>query len=57
MFDALIKKLQNDTYITLETTPGHSPQFSPIIEKIADLELQNYVDAFTTTDNPLAKQA
>jgi len=55
LFDALIKKLQNGTYITLETTPGHSPQFSPIVEKIADLELQNYVDAFTTTDNPLAK--
>ena len=55
MFDALIKKLQNDTYITLETTPGHSPQFSPIVEKIANLELDKYVDAFTTTDNPLAK--
>jgi len=55
LFDALIKKLQTSTYITLETTPGHSPQFSPIVEKIADLELQNYVDAFTTTDNPLAK--
>ena len=55
MFDTLIKKLQTSTYITLETTPGHSPQFSPIVEKIADLELQNYVDGFTTTDNPLAK--
>lgn len=55
MFDTLINKLQNDTYITLETTPGHSPKFSPIIQKIADLELQNYVDGFTTTDNPLAK--
>ncbi len=55
MFDALINKLQNDTYITLETTPGHSPQFSPIVQKIANLELQNYVDGFTTTDNPLAK--
>ncbi len=55
MFDALIKKLQSSTYITLETTPGHSPQFSPIVEKIAELKLQNYVDAFTTTDNPLAK--
>lgn len=55
MFETLIEKLQNDTYITLETTPGHSPQFSPIIEKIADLELQKYVDGFTTTDNPLAK--
>ncbi len=55
MFDALINKLQNDTYISLETTPGHSPKFSPIIQKIAELELQNYVDSFTTTDNPLAK--
>jgi len=55
LFDELIKKLQTSTYITLETTPGHSPQFSPIVEKIADLELQNSVDAFTTTDNPLAK--
>ncbi|WP_372999696.1 methylenetetrahydrofolate reductase [Sulfurimonas sp.] len=55
MFDKLINKLKNDTYITLETTPGHSPTFSPIIEKIEELELQNYVDGFSTTDNPLAK--
>ena len=55
MFDELINKLKNDTYITLETTPGHSPVFSPIIDKIEELGLQNYVDAFTTTDNPLAK--
>lgn len=55
MFDELINKLKNDTYITLETTPGHSPTFAPIIDKIQDLELQNYVDAFSTTDNPLAK--
>jgi 5,10-methylenetetrahydrofolate reductase len=55
LFDKLINKLKNDTYITLETTPGHSPIFSPIIDKIEELELQNYVDAFSTTDNPLAK--
>lgn len=55
MFNKLINKLKNDTYITLETTPGHSPTFSPIIDKIEELELQNYVDAFSTTDNPLAK--
>ncbi len=55
MFDELINKLKNDTYITLETTPGHSPLFSPIIDKIEELGLQNHVDAFTTTDNPLAK--
>ncbi len=48
-------KLLNGTYITLETTPAHSPTFAPVIKKIHDLGLQNCVDAFTTTDNPLAK--
>jgi 5,10-methylenetetrahydrofolate reductase len=55
LFDALIDKLKNDTYITLETTPGHSPTFTPILDKIEELELHKYVDAFSTTDNPLAK--
>ncbi len=55
MFDTLIKKLKNDTYITLETTPGHSPTFMPIIEKIEQLGLHKLVDGFSTTDNPLAK--
>lgn len=55
MFDTLINKLQNDTYITLETTPGHSAQFTPTIDKIEELGLHNLVDAFSTTDNPLAK--
>jgi len=55
LFDKLLDKLKNGTYITLETTPGHSPVFSPIIDKIQMLELDKYVDAFSTTDNPLAK--
>ena len=55
MFDKLIDKLQNDTYITLETTPGHSPQFSPTVDKIENLGLHKLVDGFSTTDNPLAK--
>ncbi|QOY55152.1 methylenetetrahydrofolate reductase [Candidatus Sulfurimonas marisnigri] len=55
MFDELINKLKNDTYITLETTPGHSPVFTPTVDKIAELELDKLVDGFTTTDNPLAK--
>jgi 5,10-methylenetetrahydrofolate reductase len=55
LFDELINKLKNDTYITLETTPSHSPIFSPIIETIAELGLDKLVDGFTTTDNPLAK--
>jgi len=55
LFDTLIDKLHNGTYITLETTPGHSAQFSPTIDKIEELGLHNLVDAFSTTDNPLAK--
>ena len=55
MFEELINKLQNDRYITLETTPSHSPTFQPIIEKIKDLDLDKLVDGFSTTDNPLAK--
>ena len=55
MFDTLINKLKNDTYITLETTPGHSATFAPTIDKIEALGLQHLVDGFSTTDNPLAK--
>ncbi len=55
MFETLIDKLQHGTYITLETTPGHSPQFKPTIDKIEALELHKLVDGFSTTDNPLAK--
>jgi len=55
LFDRLIEKLKNDSYITLETTPGHSANFSQTIDKIEDLGLQNLVDGFSTTDNPLAK--
>jgi 5,10-methylenetetrahydrofolate reductase len=55
LFDTLINKLKNDIYITLETTPGHSPTFTPILDRIEELELHKYVDAFSTTDNPLAK--
>ena len=55
MFERLIDKLQNDTYITLETTPGHSATFTQTIDKIEELGLHTMVDGFSTTDNPLAK--
>lgn len=55
MFDTLIDKLNNKSYITLETTPGHSALFTPTIDKIEALGLHDLVDAFSTTDNPLAK--
>ena len=55
MFESFIHKLQNSTFITLETTPSRSAQFAPTIEKIALLGLDTLVDGFSTTDNPLAK--
>lgn len=55
MFEQLIDKLQNATYITLETTPPHSARFKPVIDAIAELGLDKMVDGFSTTDNPLAK--
>lgn len=55
MFKQLIEKLQNDKYITLETTPSHEPTFDGVIEKLTKLDLAKKVDGFSTTDNPLAK--
>jgi methylenetetrahydrofolate reductase (NADPH) len=55
MFNTLINKLHNESYITLETTPSHSATFNPIIETLQELELGDKFDGFTTTDNPLAK--
>ena len=55
MFETLIQKLQEDKYITLETTPQHEPSMHNIIEKIKKFKLQDKVDGFSCTDNPLAK--
>ncbi len=55
MIEELVNKLRSGSYITLETTPGHTPTMNPIIEKIKRYNLQEKVDGFTTTDNPLAK--
>jgi len=55
LFEQLIEKLHKGSYTTLETTPGHSPRFKPVIEKIEALGLDAMVDGFSTTDNPLAK--
>ena len=55
MVENLIKKLNSNSYITLETTPSHSATFDPIIEKIEKLELDRLVDGFSTTDSPLSK--
>ena len=55
MFETLIQKLQEDSYLTLETTPQHEPSMHNIIERIKKFKLQEKVDGFSCTDNPLAK--
>lgn len=55
MFTKLIEKLQNEDYITLETTPSHEPTFDTIISNIKKYDLCKKIDGFSTTDNPLAK--
>ena len=39
MFETLIHKLQEDKFLTLETTPQHEPSMHNIIEKIKKLKL------------------
>jgi 5,10-methylenetetrahydrofolate reductase len=55
MFETFIDKLQNDSFLTLETTPKHSAAFQPVIDRIKELGLQKKVDGFSVTDSPLAK--
>ena len=54
MFDTLLAKIETK-FISLETTPGHQPTIANIIEKIEKFGLHTKVDAFSTTDNPLAR--
>jgi 5,10-methylenetetrahydrofolate reductase len=52
----LYQKLVNDDkYITLETTPPKLPTFNGILENIKKSGAYKYVDGFSTTDSPLSK--
>jgi 5,10-methylenetetrahydrofolate reductase len=55
VIEDLIYKLKNDKYLTLETTPGHTPSLDPLIDKIKNYDLASRVDGFSATDSPLAK--
>ena len=55
MFEKFIKSLENEKFITLETTPKHSATFEPIVETIKELDLHKKVNGFSVTDSPLAK--
>src|SRR5574344_1152335 len=54
MFETLISKLQEDKYLTLETTPQHEPSMHNIVEKIKKFKIDSKVYVFTCKDNPLA---
>ena len=55
MFEEFIDRLQNESFLTLETTPKHSASFNPVLDRIEELELDKLVDGFSVTDSPLAK--
>ncbi len=55
MFETLIKTLEEDKYLTLETTPSHEPTMDTILDNIEKYALNKKICAFSVTDNPLAK--
>ena len=55
MFEDFVDKLKNGSFLTLETTPKHSPTFKPVVDRIEELGLHKLVDGFSVTDSPLAK--
>ena len=56
MFKKFCEKLHsNKAFFSVEITPPHGASMSGIIQKIKKSELFKKVDAFSVTDNPLAK--
>lgn len=55
MIEKLIDKLQNSDYISAEITPKKSARFEPPIDEKKHPNILQKIDAFSITDNPLAK--
>ena len=55
MFETLIEKLREGSWLTLETNPAKSASFQPIIDKLAELEIDKKIDAWSVTDNALSQ--
>ena len=49
------KLINDDKYITLETTPPKLPTFNGVLENIEKSEAYKYIDGFSTTDSPLSQ--
>jgi 5,10-methylenetetrahydrofolate reductase len=55
LIEDFIAKLKSETFLTLETTPRRSASMSKLIDDIKLYNLDQRIDGFVTTDNPLAK--
>jgi 5,10-methylenetetrahydrofolate reductase len=55
VIEELITKLRDDKYLTLETTPGHTPSINTLLGKLKEYDLSSKVDGFSATDSPLAR--
>jgi 5,10-methylenetetrahydrofolate reductase len=55
VYDELIAKLSDGSWLTLETTPAKSASFQPIVDRLAALKLYEKVDGWSVTDNPLSQ--
>ncbi len=55
IYKNFIEKLQNSSFTTLETTPLHEPTLDSIISDLKSKDFLDKIDAFTVTDNPLAR--
>jgi 5,10-methylenetetrahydrofolate reductase len=55
VFEGLLEKLRDGSWLTLETSPAKSASFQPIIDKLSALEMDKRVDGWSVTDNPLAQ--
>lgn len=56
MIDEVIRKLREDSYLSVEITPKKSARFIPVLDEVAGKNnIMQKADAFSITDNPLAK--
>jgi 5,10-methylenetetrahydrofolate reductase len=55
MIENLVDKLQNSDYLSVEITPKKSARFEPPLKKDRHTTILKKSDAFSLTDNPLAK--
>jgi 5,10-methylenetetrahydrofolate reductase len=55
LIENFINKLKNNKFITLEVTPKRAPSLKMVLDKIEKFELNDIVDGYIVTDNPLAK--